>query len=145
MNKAKGEKGPDLSQGTPIQEVVKGDKEAQEKLPKVMKDALKASETPGSKRNFSTSAARRAEEVSSDAVSPMDGAIVASGTQSMTTIPEEEEAATTSLKLEDIVEPLPALRPEDSFNRRYPAIVDQLVGLLMQDGKKSLAQKVCYS
>ncbi|KAF2103855.1 ribosomal protein S7 [Rhizodiscina lignyota] len=55
--KITGEEGPDLQQGTPVEEVVKGDKEAEKNLPKVMQEALK-SKTPNSKRSFSTMAGR---------------------------------------------------------------------------------------
>ncbi|MBE7179843.1 MAG: hypothetical protein INR71_01325, partial [Terriglobus roseus] len=82
---AMGEQGPDVSQGTPVQEVrspfdaqfdeyahayehqvIKGDKDAEKKLPKVMRDELKAGKrsfstfsATATTRSFSTSAARR--------------------------------------------------------------------------------------
>jgi hypothetical protein len=137
MDKARGQAGPDLTQGTPIQEVVKDDPEAQKHLPKVMKDELKKSGSAGGKRSFSTFARRRDLELAG-ANKEMQSLIVASGGQSIDAIAQDD----SSITLESEVEPLPALRPEDVFTRRYPAIIEQLVGLMMQHGKKAVAQKV---
>jgi len=145
MNKARGQSGPDLLQGTPIQEVVKRDPEAQEKLPKVMKDELKASQSTGStggKRNFSTSVRRRDLQLVGVNGGVDEAALIAAAHRSMTGPDAVDESGIT---LESEVEPLPALRPEDVFTRRYPAIIEQLVGLMMQHGKKAVAQKVRLS
>lgn len=139
--RAKGEKGPDLTQGTPVEEVVKGDKEAQEKLPKVMRDALKKGDNPTGTRSFSTMAITRPPTTRSmststrllqpsmgvmpSALGGMEQAIIESGMTSMTDLaPKEPRARVRHL------------------HNRHQNIVEQLVGLLIRDGKKAAAQRV---
>jgi hypothetical protein len=126
--------------------VLKRDPEAQKHLPKVMKEDLKKSEskTPGSTRQFSTSARRRKELTPQDSADgAIDAVILSSGTQSLDPTADlqalEQE---TDMSLDAEVEALPPLKPEDVFTKRYPAIIDQLVGQVMVHGKKSVAQKV---
>jgi small subunit ribosomal protein S7 len=143
--KSKGEQGPDLTQGTPVEEVVKGDKDAQEHLPKVIKDSLKKGDNPSGTRSYSTMAMRKptnSRSMSTFArrqqpamtMMPSGGfeqAIVESGMQSMTDIALKE----------------PRLRVRHLHNR-HQNIVEQMVGLLIKDGKKAAAQRVrqssCY-
>ena len=54
MSKSMGKEGPSVDQGTPVQDVLQGDKEAYDKLPKVMRDAMQQQ-----KRSFSTFGRRR--------------------------------------------------------------------------------------
>ncbi|KAL9623747.1 MAG: hypothetical protein Q9160_001977 [Pyrenula sp. 1 TL-2023] len=72
MSKITGEGGPDLDQGTPVQEILKRDKDSQEKAPEVLKEDIKADKTtpssyteskPSGTRSFSTSTRRRAQEL----------------------------------------------------------------------------------
>jgi small subunit ribosomal protein S7 len=138
VSKIKGETGPDLNQGTPVQEVVKGDKAAQENLPKVMKEeaAAKAKLASG-KRSFGTSAVRRDEyEYVPLSVQQQlaDGAIINRGTT--------EIEAPSDLKFDPVVLPL---APEDTLRRRYDPVVEQFTGLIMQHGKKSVAQRVWFT
>jgi len=132
--KTTGETGPDLEQGTPIEEVVAGDKEAQEKLPKVMKDAIKASK-PSSSRSFSTSTRSRQDDMlqmmSDNPQTP--AAIVGSGLAPI-------EKAPTGVKFGLPTLPLPA---DHNLHHRYDPLIDQLVGLLIRDGKKDVARRVC--
>lgn len=138
MAKITGGTGPDINQGTPVAEVVAGDKEAQEKLPQVMKDAIKSSKPSGSRsfstmavrksstrRAFSTSAVER-QDLAANMVQSMDPAIIESGMTLMGMPDKVREKAVKPRHLHD----------------RYPNIIDQLTGLLIRDGKKAVAQRV---
>jgi small subunit ribosomal protein S7 len=137
--KIMGEKGPDLEQGTPIAELVRDDKEAQEHLPKVMKDALKAAKPTGS-RSFSTSAFRRSDAPLSEMESgvSIDPSIIGSGTTVMTN-PTTTETTTPGVKFGLPALPLPA---ELNLHYRYDPLITQFTGLLIQHGKKGVAQRV---
>jgi small subunit ribosomal protein S7 len=124
ISKAKGEKGPELEQGTPVQEIFKRDKEALENAPKSIKDEIKKQEDLG-KRSFSTLPSRR-QDMKVISTDP-SGASIA---QTVASLPEHWE------------DPLPPLKPEHTLVGRYPAIIDQFVGLIMRDGKKGVAQQV---
>lgn len=134
-----------MSRGTPVEDVrgllhgdttitnscqiVKGDKEAQEKLPKVMKDKLKANATPpkGS-RPFSTMATQTGS-------SGLDMGLV--------DIQSTSTAATVSgLKFEMPTLPLPK---DGHVKHRYDPVVEQVTNLLMRHGKKSVAQSVRFT
>jgi small subunit ribosomal protein S7 len=139
--KARGEKGPDLQQGTPVEDIVKGDKNAQDSLPKVMKDALKADKSSGS-RSFSTMATRRpptSRFMSTSAprqVSAMSMMTSSSG--------GGMEAAIIESGMSDLAPKEPRTRVRHLHNR-YQNIVEQLVGLLIRDGKKAAAQRVRHA
>lgn len=154
--KATGGKGPDLEQGTPVQEVcclnlssfstvpdatpiqvVKGDKAAQEKLPKVMKDDLKASK-PSNSRSYSTSAIRQQDLSSVPPSELVDIAIVESGTSLMQN-PTTQQPADAGHKFGLPTLPIP---PRANLHHRYEPIVEQLTGLLIRHGKKGVAQRV---
>jgi small subunit ribosomal protein S7 len=108
---------------------VRGDKEAQEKLPKVMRDAIKAGDkTPAPKgsRSYSTMTTQ------SSANSGMDMGLVDFGSASQ--LPE-----TPGLKFEMPTLPLPK---DGHVQRRYDPVVEQVTNLLMRHGKKSVAQRV---
>ncbi|KAL5116400.1 hypothetical protein ACEQ8H_005748 [Pleosporales sp. CAS-2024a] len=114
-----GGEGPDLSRGTPVEDVVRGDKEAQEKLPKVMKDKLKAT---GS-RSYSTLTTQ------SGSGGPSMGPVhVPSASQ---------PSPTPGLKFEMPSLPLPK---DGHVKHRYDPLVEQFTNLLMRHGKKSIAQ-----
>ncbi|KAL9091675.1 MAG: hypothetical protein Q9165_004751 [Trypethelium subeluteriae] len=116
--KITGDKGPDLEQGTPIQEVLQGDQSAQEKMPKVVKDEIKSSSPKGS-RSFSTSARRPAEAILQTTAAQQEPAIP--GTESL----------------------IPGIRiPADyRLRQRYDPLVHQVTNLLMRDGKLGVAQR----
>ena len=129
-----------------LSQVVRGDKEAEDKLPKVIKDSLKASQ-PSNKRSFSTTASSR-QSLPSDMFvrfKPFpDQAIVAAGTTAMAD-PEPQELGDAAVskvghKFGLPTLPLPA---RSRIDKRHEAIVDQVVGLIMRDGKKAAAQRVC--
>ncbi|KAF2449637.1 30S ribosomal protein-like protein S7 [Karstenula rhodostoma CBS 690.94] len=125
-----GGEGPDLSQGTPVQDIVKGDKKAQEKLPKVMQEQLKsnASSAPKGSRSYSTT------------TTPIGGGSGAfdMGLMSFTSPPVEAVPAAPGLKFEMPVLPLPK---DGHVKHRYDPVVDQVTNLLMRHGKKSVAQR----
>lgn len=145
MKKSMGQTPPELEQGTPIEEIVAGDKEAQAKLPKVMKDALKA-QKPSNSRSFSTSAIRRTDPYQGYQ-GPMgspsqstDATIVASGNEQITDPASRAIAQGVKFGLPTL--PLPA---NYNLHHRYDPLIDQMVGLLIQHGKKDVARRVCLT
>ncbi|KAH8725032.1 ribosomal protein S7 domain-containing protein [Phaeosphaeriaceae sp. PMI808] len=123
---AMGEQGPDMSRGTPVEEIVKGDKSAQEMLPKVMKDKLKAngSAAPKGSRSYSTMTTQTGGS-NGHGLGLVD-------IQSATTLPE-----TPGLKFEMPILPLPK---DGHVKHRYDPVVEQVTNLVMRHGKKSVAQ-----
>ncbi|CAI6325773.1 unnamed protein product [Periconia digitata] len=127
MAEITGSEGPDISQGTPVDEVVKGDKSAQEKLPKVMQDALKSNSNsaPKGSRSYST----------------MVTSAGGSGGPDMGMLnfpPSSSTPAIPGLKFDAPTLPLPK---DGHLKHRYDPVVDQVIGLLMRHGKKSTAQR----
>ncbi|KAI9878436.1 MAG: hypothetical protein M1830_000871 [Pleopsidium flavum] len=116
MGKITGEGGPDLEQGTPVQEILKRDDDAQEKAPKVIQEDIKPSGPKGS-RSYSTTARRLQDALMST---------------------EDAEVETQGLKFE-----LPALPLQSNANlkHRYDPVIQQVTNLLMKDGKLSVAQR----
>ncbi|KAF2830426.1 ribosomal protein S7 [Ophiobolus disseminans] len=121
-----GEQGPDMSKGTPVEEIVKGDKEAQDKLPKVMKDKLKAqgNAAPKGSRSYSTMTTQ------TGAGNGLDMGLV--DVQAAIKTPQ-----TPGLKFEMPTLPLPK---DGHLKYRYDPVVEQVTNLIMQHGKKSVAQ-----
>lgn len=101
-------------------QVVKGDKEAQEKLPKVIKDNINTSAPKGT-RSYSTSARRNVELELSESNGQ---AVVIPGA-----------------KFELPSLPLP---PYSNVKHRYDPVVKQITNLMMKHGKLSVAQRVEY-
>ncbi|GAB7350370.1 hypothetical protein MBLNU459_g0997t1 [Dothideomycetes sp. NU459] len=125
-----GGEGPDLTQGTPVQELLKDDKEAQEHAPQVIKDSIKANHTPPKpqSRSFSTYA-RRPLELTTSPASSFDAAAAVA-------VPPPT-AASAGHKFPLPTLPLPSNAHKDY---RYDPVVKQLTSLLMKDGKLSVAQ-----
>ncbi|KAF2276926.1 30S ribosomal protein-like protein S7 [Westerdykella ornata] len=123
--KIKGEQEPDLEQGTPVEEVVKHDKALQDKLPKVMQDALKAkssNSTPPGSRSYSTTT-----------VSRTGGDL---GIVDFSPPPTATDVPGTKFGLPSL--PLPQ---GSHVKHRYDPVVDQVTNLLMRHGEKSVAQR----
>ncbi|KAF2706428.1 30S ribosomal protein-like protein S7 [Pleomassaria siparia CBS 279.74] len=123
-----GTQGPDMEQGTPVEQVVKGDQEAIDKLPKVMQDKLKGkspTSAPKGSRSYST---MTTSETGSAA---FDMGLV--GFNSASTVPE----------IPGVKFGLPSLPlPRDgNLKHRYDTVVDQVTNLLMRHGQKSIAQR----
>jgi small subunit ribosomal protein S7 len=156
MGQITGEGGPDLDQSTPVSEVrfefdvvymvlgslltivlevLKRDEKAQEKVPEVMKEDSKSSALKGT-RSYSTSARRWAETQAIE--TPESTEILNSQTISML------DAKSIESQPPGQIFGLPALPlPSNShLKHRYDPIVEQVTNLLMQDGKKSIAQRV---
>ncbi|KAL9113199.1 MAG: hypothetical protein Q9227_002534 [Pyrenula ochraceoflavens] len=105
MGKTTGEGGPELDQGTPVQE---RDKDSQENAPQVMKDEAK-SKTPSSQssthsgtRSFSTSTRRHAQETQSSATHLSSIADIADIDTDITKFKPKKDERPRSTLLEDI-------------------------------------------
>ncbi|KAI4127203.1 MAG: hypothetical protein LQ338_003322 [Usnochroma carphineum] len=114
--KITGEGGPEIEQGTPVQEILKRDEESQEKAPKVMQEQVQPTSPKGT-RSFSTSTRPRQEAMISF---------------------EDEGIETSGHKFDLPALPLPA---NMHLKYRYSPIVKQVTNLLMRDGKLSVAQR----
>jgi small subunit ribosomal protein S7 len=114
--------------------VVKGDKAAQENLPKVMQDKLSSSKpkttpntAPKGSRSYSTMTTQ------TNGNNPLDMGLV--DVQNVSKAP-----ATPGLKFEMPSLPLPK---DGHVKHRHDPVVDQVTNLLMRHGKKSVAERVC--
>lgn len=110
-----------------ICQVVKGDKEAQKNLPKVMQDALKKGNktpTPKGARSYSTMTTQSSQGMNMGLVD----------FEAASKLP-----ATPGLKFEAPTLPLPQ---DGHLKHRYDPVVEQVTNLLMRHGKKSVAQRV---
>ncbi|KAL8970859.1 MAG: hypothetical protein Q9183_001325 [Haloplaca sp. 2 TL-2023] len=117
--KIMGEGGPELEQGTPVQEVLKRDEESKDKAPKVLQEQIQSSSSSSTgTRSFSTSARSRQEAA---VINFEDSGI---------------EMAGHSFELPAL--PIPA---NMHLKHRYAPIVKQVTNLLMRDGKLSVAQR----
>ena len=108
---------------------MKNDKEAQEKLPKVMRDALKnkaSNSAPKGSRSYSTT------------TTPISGQQLDMGLVDFN--PSKTAPEIPGAKFPLPVLPLPR---EDRLKERYEPLVDQVTNLLMRHGRKSVAQRVC--
>lgn len=144
-SKTKGEPGPELSQGTPIADVVQGDKKAQENLPKAVKENIQNSK-PSDARSYSTMASRRTFSTSARAREGLDAS---AGPPPPSSAPDP--SLVQSMLQGDMFQAAPkgplAIRGKARsrhFHERYQNIVEQFVGLIMRDGKKAAAQRVCH-
>ncbi|KAF1814088.1 ribosomal protein S7 [Eremomyces bilateralis CBS 781.70] len=126
--KITGDKGPDIQQGTPVQEVIKGKKELHDKLPKVMQDEKSSTEPPSGTRSFST-VARRQEDLQTLPSTP--------SSLPPTLIPSSSLPLSTGVKFGTPTLPLP---PQTHLKHRDDPIVQQVTTLLMRHGKLSVAQ-----
>jgi small subunit ribosomal protein S7 len=107
---------------------VKDDKKAQEKLPKVMKDQLKANSNaaPKGSRSYSTMT------TPTGGSNGLDMGLVDLESPS-------KAVETPGLKFEMPSLPLPK---DGHVKHRYDPVVEQVTNLLMRHGKKSVAQSV---
>ena len=138
MAKMQGQEGPDLDQGTPVQEILKEEKETREQAPEVLKQeakqgssGAKPSTDPSGTRSFSTMARRRME-VESHTSTPIDPAIFNSIQPAATTT----AATQTTPDLKFAAPPTPIQR----MQTRHDPIITQLTNLMMRDGKKAKAE-----
>lgn len=110
-------------------QVVKDDKDAQEKLPKVMKDAIKA--------NASKSAPKGARSYSTMTTPTTSGGGLDMGLIDFT--PPATAPLVPGAKFALPSLPLPN---GSHVKHRYDPVVDQFTNLLMIHGRKSVAQRV---
>ncbi|MCJ1432914.1 hypothetical protein MMC27_002272 [Xylographa pallens] len=115
MAEITGEGGPDIDQGTPIQEVLQRDPESQEKAPQVIQDDMKSTMPKGA-RPYSTSARRQQEAM-------------------ITFEDDEVELPGHKFGLPEL-----PLQSNANMKHRYDPVIVQVTNLLMQDGKLSKAQ-----
>lgn len=120
MSNIMGETGPDLGQGTPVQDILKRDKEGRGKAPEVIKE-----EMDGNKAD-STSFANLLSLGQLESI-----AAGGHGTDPVTVDTVGHKYALPDL-------PLPK---NANFKYRYDPIVAQVTNLLMKDGKLSVAQR----
>ncbi|EXJ63892.1 hypothetical protein A1O7_00227 [Cladophialophora yegresii CBS 114405] len=145
IDKVTGNTPPDIDQGTPVQEILQRDKDAQEKAPEVLKQDIKTKSSNGTNtpssgsRSFSTSARRNSLELQprsgSDGPPPSDTAQF----QGTRIVGLEYPDAGLGHKF-----PIPDLKPLGkgvNFKKRYDPVVEQVTRSLMKDGKLSRAQK----
>ncbi|KAI4856735.1 ribosomal protein S7, partial [Aureobasidium sp. EXF-8846] len=143
IEKIRGGSGPDLEMGTPVQELLAEDKEAQKKAPQVLKDSIKAGAVPpkpSQSRSFSTYA-RRNQELSEHNDSPFDDALIANtdfGMQELDGPATPVTAAPVGHKFGLPALPLPSNAHKDY---RYDPVVRQFTNLMMLHGKLSVAQR----
>ncbi|EME45250.1 hypothetical protein DOTSEDRAFT_43622 [Dothistroma septosporum NZE10] len=150
MAKIQGGQGPDIEgQGTPVQDILKNEEDTRQTAPQVMKDDAnkgKDGPKPGT-RPFSTLARRQVELTPVSASSePLDSSM----------LPTAAEQADSDTKLDASSNlpvsqqggpghkyPLPELPLYQQLHKdhRYDPVVQQVTNLLMQDGKKSVAQR----
>ncbi|MCJ1372462.1 hypothetical protein MMC20_003686 [Loxospora ochrophaea] len=117
--KITGEGGPEIDQGTPIQEIIQRDEDSKENAPQVIQDDINSSKSsPAGSRSFSTSARHRQEEAM---ISYEDEGIEPVGHKFG--LPE-----------------LPGQKT-DHFRHRYDPVIHQVTNLLMRSGKLSVAQR----
>ncbi|KIW78859.1 hypothetical protein Z517_08698 [Fonsecaea pedrosoi CBS 271.37] len=144
VDKAMGNTPPDVEQGTPVQEILKRDKDAQDKAPRIMKQELQSesnssnNKSPSGTRSFSTAARRNTAEM--EMVSSLGG----SGDH----LVQFQDTRVVGLEYPDAgfghKFGLPDLKPLGkavNFKRRYDPVVEQVTRSLMRDGKLSRAQK----
>jgi len=140
MAKITGGEGPDLSQGTPVQDILKEDPEAQKDAPQVMKDSIRTNASPPKPgtRPFSTLARRQQSmDMQSTSQSPVQSFLeLAPEEGASTELVEADEKAGHKFGLPDL--PLDAKAHKD---HRYDKVVEQITNLMMKDGKKSVAQR----
>jgi small subunit ribosomal protein S7 len=112
-------------------QILQGDKEAQEKAPKVLKDDIKnKSSAPSGTRSFSTSA-RRPVEAQAQELAQFKGTEIIG-------LEYPDAGFGHKFALPDIR----SMTKLDNFKKRYDPVVDQVTKSLMRDGKLSKAQSV---
>jgi small subunit ribosomal protein S7 len=170
IDKVTGNTPPDIEQGTPVQEVsfhgpplngaenpntdricsaprqiLKRDKDAQEKAPEVLKQDIRNSssagtnKTPSGSRSFSTSARRNSLELQprSGSGGPPPDTAQFQGTRIVGL-----EYPDAGLGHKFPIPDLKSLGKAINFKKRYDPVVEQVTRSLMRDGKLSRAQKV---
>ncbi|KAK7613903.1 30S ribosomal protein-like protein S7 [Phyllosticta citricarpa] len=142
MAKIQGKQSPEIEQGTPIDEVIRKDKEAQKHLPKVMRDSLKSSAPDGS-RSFSTSAVARQEMQEPAQLEPVEETLPIEfpndlGVQAFTNNRFVTPLNEHGLKFAPVPMPMPA---ENRLKSRKDPVVEFFTNMLMRHGEKATAER----
>ncbi|KAF1350989.1 ribosomal protein S7 domain-containing protein [Delphinella strobiligena] len=142
MAKITGGEGPDLTQGTPVQDLLREDKEAQKHAPQVLKESLRKGDTtkPSQSRSFSTYARQQQLEQHNQPATSLDPPVfeVSEAAERETAAETETSVVTAGHKFPLPTLPLPSNAHKDY---RYDPVVRQVTNLLMQDGRLSVAQR----
>ncbi|KAK5053074.1 hypothetical protein LTR84_002048 [Exophiala bonariae] len=128
LDKSMGNTPPDINQGTPVQEILQRDKDAQDKAPEVLKQAInsdKQSKSPSGTRSYSTSVRRLAEVAQVDFIE----------TQAVG-LPYPDAGLGHKFPLPDMTN----WNKTNHFKRRYDTVLNTLTKMLMRHGKLSRAQ-----
>ncbi|EME84632.1 uncharacterized protein MYCFIDRAFT_134025 [Pseudocercospora fijiensis CIRAD86] len=143
MAKIMGGKGPDVEgQGTPVQDILREEKETRQNAPEVLKKETKQGSTtiPSTStqtRQYTTAARRQLEVTGAQSPSQLDPSMYPSAKQQAqfsANVPEENPGH--KFPLPEM--PLPRELQKDY---RYDPVVAQVTNLLMRHGKKSVAQR----
>nr|POE47129.1 nmra-like family domain-containing protein 1 [Quercus suber] len=141
MAKITGSQGPDLEQGTPVQDILKEEKDQRKQAPEVMKASInKDSKPPTGSRSFSTLARRQQEHHFDSLSSSLDPSMLPSAAQ-MASYSLGDSGLPTSpsgYKFPLPPSPLPA---NSNIKTRQEPIVLQFTNSLMRHGKKATAQR----
>ncbi|KAK5113840.1 hypothetical protein LTR62_003224 [Meristemomyces frigidus] len=161
-NKIMGKEGPDMEVGTPVQEILAEEKDAQKTAPQVIKDDIKTGSQgienakPSGRRSFSTSTRRRLETFASGSEASLDPSMLPTATQRATYAQalEQESIAPAAIQEEKMGHkfplptlPLPpnsalsALKNRQAGNHGHSDVIIQVTNLMMKDGKKAVAQR----
>ncbi|MCJ1314489.1 hypothetical protein MMC25_008171 [Agyrium rufum] len=119
-----GETGPDISQGTPVEEILKRDGE-EDKAPQIIQESINATNPKGT-RSFSTSTRRRA------GLEVQESSLISS----QPPLPPVLAVAGHKFGLPTL--PIPKY---SHVRHRYDDVVKQFTNLLLQDGKLGVAEK----
>lgn len=161
MAKMTGGEGPDIEgQGTPVQDILKNDKEAREQAPQVMQEEMKTKEGQArsaqnakpntSARSFSTMARRKLPEMDpqSTAGESFDAAMIPSAEQRAEYTAQHVDQPVAPGSIQETRQghkyPLPDLPIPANMHKdyRHDAIVTQVTNLIMRDGKKAQAERI---
>lgn len=158
-DKIMGEEGPDIEQGTPVQEVrtsgwswhmwsnscsstqvLKRDENSQIKPPRIIQEEIQKSSPKGS-RPFSTAARNRQKGLTQSEREESLGLKQFQGVENGSLSKSQMSAAKSNPGHIFHLPTLP-LPENDRLEQRYDPLILQLTNLLMRDGKKGLAQRV---
>merc|ERR1711939_354395 len=122
MSKIKGETGPDLGQGTPVQEIIERDQESKEKAPEIVKEEIEKTKSQADAADTTSFA----------------NLLALGQLQNVATGGHATDPVNLGHKfgLPDL--PLPS---DGNLKYRYDPVVSQVTTLLMKHGKLSVAQR----
>jgi len=114
-----GETKPDISQGTPVQEILERDEVSKEQAPQIIQEEMDNSKNTASNTTFANLLALGQMEA------------IANGGHA-----SDVSSLGHKFNLPDL-----PLAPNSNLKHRYDPVVSQVTNLMMKDGKKSVAQR----